>query len=340
MNISGNQISLGLQLLMWLVFLITGFVFLSAFYIWQTALFISCFHNFLSIAIFYGNNMLVSYFVEKKQYWIYGLIFIAIATIATLIRIQVSHQVSLALPQSTPILSAEARILSFAILSTVPVLILSFFFQLLTNRYKTEKKYLSLINQHNEAQLHFLKAQINPHFLFNTLNNIYSLSVVKSEETPAMILLLSELLRYVIYDSRQEKVNVQSEILQIQNFIELFQMRQEHRQDISFVVKGNLEHWQIEPMILIPLVENCFKHCDFDSNESAFTRIELLAEDKCFVFSTFNTKNNHNRQKDGVGGVGLENIRKRLELQYENRYELMIDHQKTTFFVKLTLKAE
>ena len=239
---------------------------------------------------------------------------------------------------TNPVFRPEVRLWFAGVFTTVPVLLVSFFYQLLRNRYRTERQYLSLINSHNEARLQFLKAQINPHFLFNTLNNIYSLSLVKSDQTPQMILLLADLLRYVIYESQHEKVALEKEVIHLQKFIALFQMRHETPVNIRFETTGNAEHWEIEPMILIPLVENCFKHCDFDTNPQAFVSISLQTNQEELTFKTRNSCSWQPSQKDETGGVGLENIRSRLALQQPQQSWLDISQTPFTFDVSLIWK--
>jgi two-component system, LytTR family, sensor kinase len=152
-----------------------------------------------------------------------------------------------------------------------------------------------------------------------------------------MVLRLSNLLRYVIYDGKAEQVEVKREVEQIREYIELFQMRNEMPVDISFHATGNLDGRRLEPMILIPIVENCLKHCDFDTNEKAFARIELKADGDGLSFRTVNTRNEREVQKDMVGGVGLENIQKRLELKYPGRYRFSVKNLPDLFEVELNI---
>jgi LytS/YehU family sensor histidine kinase len=154
-----------------------------------------------------------------------------------------------------------------------------------------------------------------------------------------MVLKLSNLLRYVIYDGKGELVLLQHEIEHIRQFISLFQMKNEKPLDIQFDIDGEISNIKIEPMILIPIVENCFKHCDFDSNEKAFVRIYLKIVNKMLLFQTINTKNNQDLQKDKIGGVGLENIRKRLTLKYLDDFSLLVNNKEKRFEIDLQLKT-
>ena len=211
--------------------------------------------------------------------------------------------------------------------------------QLFINRYEKEKQNLAIISEQRAAELQALRAQINPHFLFNSLNNIYSLAVAKSDKTAEMVVRLSNLLRYVVYEGKAKSVALKDEIEQIEAFIELFQMKSEHPLNISFKKQGEVSDQRIEPMILIPLVENCFKHCDFHDNPDAFIEIRLQLEQDTLYFQTRNTKSNADKQKDQVGGVGLENIKKRIKLSEEQQHELSIQDKLHYFDVNLQIKT-
>jgi two-component system LytT family sensor kinase len=227
-----------------------------------------------------------------------------------------------------------------AIATGYGIVMLSTIYQVLINRYAAERKALAIINRQTETELQFLRAQINPHFLFNTLNNIYSLAVVRSPKTAGMVLKLSQLLRYAVYERQGDLVPLEKEVEHIRYFMELFQMRNEEPQDIEFSTAGELTGVQIEPMILIPMVENCFKHCDFETNPKAFVKMQLAVQNGLLTFNTTNTKNNADQQKDRAGGVGLENIRRRLTLQHPDDFQLKIQDEPGEFRVFFSLKVD
>lgn len=177
-----------------------------------------------------------------------------------------------------------------------------------------------------ESELKNLKSQISPHFLFNTMNNFYGLAVEKSNTLPALMIRLSDLLRYSLYETNQEKVLLDNEIRYLQNYIELEKIRLEENLNVSFIIhKGNTDTCQIAPLILIPFVENCFKHAKNSDNENILILIELAVSSDCLL--TFKTKNNFNKNTDKnidtVKGIGLENVKKRLGVLYpNNKYKM------------------
>jgi len=227
-----------------------------------------------------------------------------------------------------------------ALIGNIGMISLSAFLGMLDYQYREEKYRVELIQEQQNAQLQFLRAQINPHFLFNTLNNIYYLAYTGSEQTADMVLKLSNLLRYVIYQGKETLVSLKEEINHVKLFIELFQMRNEKPVDITFEVNDAIDpRLLIEPMILIPIVENCFKHCNYETDDQAFIRLNMAVTQGYLHFTAINSKDDNDKQKDRVGGVGLENIKKRLQLKDEGDYKLKIKNDPHYFELHLSLKT-
>lgn len=332
-----RSLKLSIHLGIWLCFLMVYAIIFGRFLPVSLSLLRGLGNILPMMVIFYVNLYLVNHFLERRNYLPFVLINIVLMGSMAALRVRFN----LKFPEIEPefFLASEQVGWRFgAIVTNIAVLVVSIFYQILENRYENEQRNLATIKDQQEAQLQFLRAQINPHFLFNTLNNIYSLAVVKSDKTPEMVLRLSSLLRYVVYDGRSELVELNREAQQIREYIELFQLRSEEAQDITFEERGELEGLKVEPMILIPLVENCFKHCDFDTNEAAFVRISLAATDEKLTFHTLNSRDEEQQQKDSIGGVGLDNIQRRLRLKYDGRYRLKIDKQPNRFEVILELQ--
>ena len=289
----------------------------------------------LLVALYNAHGkLLVNTFLESKRYGLFILGSIVLMAIYLSIRLTVINPFLESYYPENSILRNERVWIFLSVLSFL-VITFSTLLHLLENRYKKERINQLLIQEQQAAQLQFLKAQINPHFLFNTLNNIYSLSIAQSTKTPQMVLQLSQLLRYVIYESQNKKVSLSGELTQIEKYIELFQLKHEKPVNIELEKEGTINGQNFEPMMLIPLVENALKHCDFDSNEKAYAKIKIRTEGDTIYFHTINSKNNSNQQKDEVGGIGLKNIKKRLELSYPDQHELVFDDLEETFEVRL-----
>ncbi|BDD08244.1 sensor histidine kinase [Fulvitalea axinellae] len=203
---------------------------------------------------------------------------------------------------------------------------------------KLEKEVAEREQRHTENLLNALKSQLNPHFLFNSLNGIYSLVITDPEKAPDVIVKLSDVLRYVLYDSDCEKVSLADELRQSENYLDLQSMRADcRRAEISFEKHGDPKGFDVAPLIFLPLLENAFKHGIKGDVSDAFLRIRLERQDETLYFSIENNKGKTdgavNRQ---YGGIGLENLRKRLDMLYGDAYAMEISDA-DTFTVRLRL---
>jgi LytS/YehU family sensor histidine kinase len=193
--------------------------------------------------------------------------------------------------------------------------------------------------QEKEAQLKLLKAQLNPHFLFNTLNNLYGLSVLKSDKLPNLMLKLSDLLRYSLYDTQETVVLLEKELKYLENYVSLEKIRLEEKITISFTKSGTISSKKIAPMLLIVFVENAFKHLSTENNHGN-VHINVAVTDDKMTFICTNTIDKimpiKNMEK-GKSGIGLHNAKKRLQLMYPEKHQLLIIKENQTYTVELTL---
>jgi len=185
------------------------------------------------------------------------------------------------------------------------------------------------------AELSLLKSQVSPHFLFNSLNSIYSLTVQKSENAPLAIVKLSELLRYMIYQANKESVPLSEELNYIQNFIELQKMRLASDMVITFDVDVQNKSVEIEPMLLIPVIENTFKH-GVSYKEPSEIVIRVDDRDQCLNVHTSNRI--FPKKKTESSGFGLENLKKRLNFRYPGMYSLNVEAKGKQYIVDFSLK--
>lgn len=205
--------------------------------------------------------------------------------------------------------------------------------------FESQKLKNELINQRQASELALLRSQVNPHFLFNTLNNIYSLVYKKSEEAPAAVMKLSKIMRYMLYDSNSDKVQLEKEVDYLKSFIELQELRSNQEGYVEFRIDGDIEHQTIAPMLLIPFVENAFKHGA--KNHTPGIVIQLIATSDFLSFRVENfKKKNQAAQADEIGGIGLQNIRRRLELLYPGKHNLSIDDGEDMFKADLYIKND
>lgn len=208
-------------------------------------------------------------------------------------------------------------------------------FKLFQESYRTSRKLQELREDQLNTELAYLKTQVNPHFLFNTLNNMYVMSKKKHENLPDTIMQLSDLLRYQLYETEEDTVPLSKEITYLNNYLELELLRRQHLK-LEFNVTGMTNNKKIRPLILLPYIENAFKYSNSGTG-SDFIRINLDAKESEIHFSIENTKGTlHHRD---VGGIGLANAQRRLELAYPNKHELTISETDTSYIVNLIMQT-
>ncbi len=204
--------------------------------------------------------------------------------------------------------------------------------------FDSQKLKDELINQRQSSELALLRSQVNPHFLFNTLNNIYSLVYKKSEEAPAAVMKLSSIMRYMLYDANGDSVQLEKEIDYLRSFIELQKLRINLNGFVELAIEGETENRTIAPMLLIPFVENAFKHGG--KTHTPGIMIHMKIEPTKILFEVANYfKQNMLAQKDESVGIGLQNIKRRLELLYPAKHMLLITEDDVMFRVKLEINT-
>lgn len=209
--------------------------------------------------------------------------------------------------------------------------------KLVKQNYQTERFSQELGKEKLNAELKFLKGQIHPHFLFNTLNTLYALTLQNSPKSSEVVLKLSHLLDYMLYDCNVELIPLRKEIQQMQNLIELEQFRYGNRLEVSFSVTGDVSIQQVPPLLMLPFVENAFKHGVSKEVEEAFISIDLTLKDQQLILRVENSKAEEDSQPEAeyTKGIGLKNVSRRLDLLYGNQYDLQVFDEEETFMIVL-----
>ena len=189
------------------------------------------------------------------------------------------------------------------------------------------------------TELKLLKAQINPHFIFNALNNIYALTYTRSEKAPDSVLKLSKMLRYVFYDCSKDTVKLKDEIAYIENFISFQQMKSEHQQKITFDYSNAYPDYSISPMLFISFIENAFKYSKIEEFQEAFVEIYLSTNNEKVYFQIKNTVPETGKPNPGKG-LGINNVRQRLEVLYPGKHFLKIGEKDHIFTVTLEIQSK
>ena len=190
-----------------------------------------------------------------------------------------------------------------------------------------------------ENELKYLRSQIQPHFFFNTLNNLYSLAIDKSEKTPDIILKLSDLMKYFLYETGKKFQELNKEVMHIKNYIEIEKLRYNENLKINFKIEGEIKKVRIIPLLLIPLVENAFKHGVRNCIGHSYIHIDLIVDKNSIYFAVENSMSKPNTKlKEQIGGIGLSNIKKRLDLNYgKGNYQLKTFEEKNKHIAQLNI---
>lgn len=224
-------------------------------------------------------------------------------------------------------------ILTFLVISTSTIL------KIISDWIRHQRERKELQTQNMQSELRFLRSQINPHFLFNTLNNLYALTLKKSDKAPEIVIKLSEMMRYMLYECNERRVFLSKEVNYIRNYLDLERLRQGKNVDISFEVNGNISNQKIAPLMFIPFLENSFKHGINNNLNQGFVHIRLDVEADHVQLQIDNSKPNMpiRHQIRRSGGIGLVNVRRRLNLLYPNQYKLNIESQPNVYKVNLKI---
>jgi two-component system LytT family sensor kinase len=223
----------------------------------------------------------------------------------------------------------------FAIVTIVGILSSA---KLVSEKIRNDRSAERLESERMAAELQYLRAQVNPHFLFNAINSIYFLIKKDADVAAATLIKLSDLLRFQLYDCSDEKIAIEKEVEYLNNFVALEKIRKGEKIKVDFVASSELQGFQVAPFMLMPFVENAFKYVSgFSSNENKII-VKLWREENQFHAHFFNTTDNLVRS--AVGGIGHKNVKRRLELIYPGKHQLQIVERPGTYKVMLRLEVE
>jgi two-component system, LytTR family, sensor kinase len=225
----------------------------------------------------------------------------------------------------------------------MPILIFLFFalwgglFQLFSDWFKKNKLKIELERKNYESNFALLRSQINPHFLFNTLHNIDTLIYGNQDKASKSLVKLSDIMRYMLKDAKLDFVELSKEIEHLESYLSLEKLRLKNETFLDYTIKGDSKGIKIAPMIIIPFVENAFKHCVDSSIENGII-IKITVENKKLIFVCENQFDKTETDKDKVHGIGLETVKKRLDLIYKNQHKLSINSEDSVYKVNLELE--
>lgn len=289
-------------------------------------------YSLTNIGIFYITYFLIApYFLGNKRYLkgtISAICFLLFLAFGKLVVAVYNKDVLMRYGDHHEKLITNSEYFLSAIIITLFFMLLGYAFRLAINSYQMEQARKRLETEKLNAELAFLKSQINPHFLFNSLNNIYSLAYQKSDKAPEAILKLSEIMRYMLYESNDEKVSLEDEINYLENYIDLQKLRV--KEQVYLELKVNVDNFQhrIMPLLVISFLENVFKH-GVATDKDHPIRITVEVQNNRLHFKAQNKKSRLN--KDKSGGIGLTNLKRRLELGYPDKHTFIV-HDSDDFY--------
>jgi two-component system, LytTR family, sensor kinase len=294
----------------------------------------------VTLSIFYACYYHINpYFLQRDAYfqWTLTLLALIIAVVFT------RHVLDRVVYTGLYLNGQPFRPISLRFINSMLVVLVTGVFSFLEISEARKQAALKKENLRLAAELGFLQSQINPHFLFNTLNNIYSFAYRKDDRAPAMITKLSEIIRYLLYECRTKRVSLQKEMALIQNYLELESLRNDAVQNIDFYAEGIEEHHHIAPLILITFVENCFKHSDIQHNEKAWMTLHFEMDEAQVFHAEFANSRVGNTETKAENtakssGLGMGNAKQQLALNYPNRHELAVESTPHSYTVKLNCR--
>ncbi len=215
------------------------------------------------------------------------------------------------------------------------ILVIAMLYRLYENKTRKEQESREELQRSQEAQILYLKSQVNPHFLFNTLNNLYGLTYSKSDRAPQMVLGLSETMRYLIYETEQKLVSLEKELHFIRNYLDLEKMRISFPENVRDTIRVAHLSVFVPPLLLLPFIENCFKHGNIGKDDDGWMELDISDDRDYLYFVCKNSYNNTDQKSTTSSGIGLKNVKKRLDLIFGEKYELQTLKQDGEYMVSL-----
>ena len=293
----------------------------------------------LALMVYITNYLLIPKFLYRKRYWVFGIIFLFMIIASSVFKMYV-----LGLLMNNPRMFSLAGGLKGRIYDNVlpHILLVSTgaAFKLMLDQVRSQRRMAELAMEKSAAELNFLKSQVNPHFLFNSLNSVYFLIDKENSEAKKTLLQFADLLRYQLYECNAETIEIEKEIAFLNDYIQLQKLRKDNQYEVEVQIGKEVKGFRIPPLFLIPFVENAFKHISHFDEQKNFVTVSLSQMNGSFEFSVSNSREAGQISTEPSGGIGLNNVKRRLELLYPGNYELDIEDLESKFTVELKLKID
>jgi two-component system, LytTR family, sensor kinase len=291
----------------------------------------------LALMVYITNYLLIPSLLYKKRYALFVIIFIGMVLTSSFGKMYIIGQVAGDPSAFSLQRNLKARIYD----NVIPhffLVIAGAAIKFMFDQLSLQRKIAELAKEKAEAELNFLKSQINPHFLFNSLNSVYFLIDKNNPEARQALHKFSDMLRYQLYEANGEKIPIEKEIDYLKDYVHLQQLRKDENYKVQFYCSSEVKNFLIQPLLLIPFVENAFKHISHKPDGTNFVKLDMERNNGYFEFSVENSCEKGIHLTEQHGGIGMNNVKRRLELLYPDSHQLRIDENANTFKIHLKLK--
>lgn len=297
----------------------------------------------LALMVYITNYLLIPKLLYRKQYFWFAFFFILMIIISSVLKMNILGR----LMNNTTLLNLTGNLKARIYDNVIPhffLVLAGAAIQLMVDYVKMQQRMVEMAKEKAEAELNFLKSQINPHFLFNSINSVYFLIDKSNADARGALHKFSDMLRYQLYEMNGNRVTIEKEIQYLQDYIGLQKLRKDDQYHIEFLCQPEVKDFSIEPLLLIPFVENAFKHISHNKNQPNFIKLQLSMNKGEFNFSIQNSKEPGHEplQVEKVmeqhSGIGLANVKRRLALLYPQKHSLTINNGFDIFKVVLRIK--
>ncbi len=291
----------------------------------------------LALMVYVTNYVLIPKLLYKRKYGWFALAFATMIVTSSVVKMNILGHVT-----NTPALlnfsgNLKARIYD----NVIPhfLLVLSgAAFKLMMDYRQMQQRMVEMAKEKAEAELNFLKSQINPHFLFNSINSVYFLIEKNNVAAREALHKFSGMLRYQLYEMNGDRIPVEKEIQYLEDYVDLQKLRKDENYAVKFNCSAGVTGFLIEPLLLVPFVENAFKHISHHSNQLNFIQLDLNMNNGAFHFRITNSKDEAEKANHSHSGIGLNNVKRRLELLYAGKHGLTVTNGTATFTVDLIIQ--
>lgn len=293
----------------------------------------------LAAAVYTTNFLLVPRLLYQKKYFYAVAAFVGVIFLSSIIKVflmaQILHQ-----PDLFSVSGNLKTKLYENLISDFFLVLTGACFKLIFDQMKMQQRLTEIAKEKAVTELNFLKSQINPHFLFNSLNSVYFLISKENLEAREALHKFSEMLRYQLYEGKDTMVPVEKEVGYLKDYVDLQKLRKNANCSVEFNCAADIKGFSIEPLLLISFVENAFKHLSHFNTKTNHIKLDIHRSNGIFYFSVLNSKEEGHKTTERSGGIGLNNVKRRLELIYPGKHELEINDSAEQYSVNLKLALD